>query len=111
MRELTLISYHVEGAVKAPDEYEASANYYPRRADRNPSMGREGGREREIEREGGTWERAREGDREREGGREARREREGGRERDGGGREREAADVDTLADMDMTRAPTRLNFS
>ena len=44
MREHTLISYHMEGAVKAPEEYEASANYYPQRADRNTSMGREGGR-------------------------------------------------------------------
>ena len=58
------------------------------------------------EREGGRGERERGGRREREGGERGREE--AGREREGG---REAADVDTLADVYMMRAPTGLNFS
>ena len=69
--------------------------------------------------EGGTRERAREGDREREGGREAGREREGGRpeerRREGGregGRETERGREGwaPTADVDTTPAPTGLNL-
>ena len=66
--------------------------------------GREGGER------GRPGERGREGGRETEAGERGRElgERERGRP---GERGREAADVNTLADVDTTRAPTGLNFS